>query len=99
MRLTEQQAQAISQIVRQVAGSDAHVRVFGSRLDDSASGGDLDLLLELSDPVENPALLAARVSSQASRLMYGRKVDVVVLAPGLAYLPIHEVAIREGQLL
>ena len=31
--------------------------------------------------------------------MQGRKVDVLVLAPGLMRLPIHEVALSEGVLL
>jgi predicted nucleotidyltransferase len=99
MRLTESQTQTIRQIALQLAGGEARVRVFGSRLDDSARGGDLDLLLELPEPVENPALLAARLSARVSRLMHGRKVDVVLSAPNLMRLPIHEVAFREGRLL
>jgi len=67
--------------------------VFGSRLDDRARGGDLDLLLELPDPIANPALLAAQVAAQVSRLMDGRKVD------DLRLLPIHEVALKGGQTL
>ncbi len=99
MRLSEIQTEAIRQIARQLAGEQARVRVFGSRLDDSVRGGDLDLLLELSAPVDNPALLAARVSARVSRLMLGRKVDVVVSAPNLMRLPIHDAAFREGRLL
>jgi predicted nucleotidyltransferase len=99
MRLTEIQTQVIRQITLEAAGAEARVRVFGSRLDDSARGGDLDLLLELPAPVDNPAWLAARVSAKVSRLMHGRKVDVVVCAPNLMRLPIHEVALREGRLL
>ncbi len=99
MRLTEAQIQAIRQIARELAGADATVRVFGSRLDDSARGGDLDLLLDLPAPVENPALLAARVSARVSRQMHGRKVDVVLSAPNLMRLPIHDIAFSEGRLL
>ena len=75
------------------------MRVFGSRLDDTAKGGDLDLMLELPEPVENPALMAARLSALVSRLMFGRKVDVLLSAPNLKRLPIHELAFKEGQLL
>lgn len=59
MRLTDYQTQVIRQLARQVAGSKSRVRVFGSRLDDTAHGGDLDLMLELPEPVDNPALMAA----------------------------------------
>jgi predicted nucleotidyltransferase len=97
MRLSPEQIEGIRRIARGLAGGQARVRVFGSRLDDSARGGDLDLLLELPDPVTHPALLAARFSAQVSRLMYGRKVDVVLAAPNLRRLSIHDLALNEGQ--
>lgn len=99
MRLTDYQIQAIRRLARQVAGDQARVRVFGSRLDDAAHGGDLDLMLEVPEPVENPALLAARMSAQVSRTMSGRRVDVLLSAPNLMRLPIHDIAFKEGQLL
>ena len=99
MRLTDQQISIIRQLAQQVAGSQSRVRVFGSRLDDAAQGGDLDLMLELQDPVDNPALMAAQMSARVSRAMHGRKVDVLLSAPNLMRLPIHDVAFREGKLL
>lgn len=99
MRLTDYQTQVIRQLARQVAGSQSRVRVFGSRLDDAAHGGDLDLMLELPEPVDNPALMAAQMSAQVSRVMHGRKVDVLLSAPNLMRLPIHDMAFKEGELL
>ena len=99
MRLTDKQAEAIRGLARQIGGGQSRVRVFGSRLDDDAHGGYLDLLLELPDPVDNPALIAAQLSAQVSRAMRGRKVDVLLSAPNLMRLPIHEVAFREGILI
>jgi predicted nucleotidyltransferase len=99
MRLTDEQIQAISRLVHQIGGARARVRVFGSRLDDAARGGDLDLMLELPEPVDNPALMAAQLSARVSRAMHGRKVDVLVSAPNLMRLPIHELAFKEGRLL
>ena len=99
MRLTDYQIQAIRQLAHQVAGSQSRVRVFGSRLDDTAHGGDIDLMLELLVPVDNPALMAAQMAAQVSRAMHGRKVDVLLSAPNLMHLPIHDIAFKEGQLL
>lgn len=99
MRLTDDQIQAIRQLAHQVAGSQSRVRVFGSRLDDAVRGGDLDLMLEVPDPVENPALMAAQMAARVSRVMHGRKVDVLLCAPNLMRLPIHDIAFKEGVLL
>jgi len=99
MRLTDYEIQIIRQSAHQIGGEQARVRVFGSRLDDAAHGGDVDLMLELSEPVDNPALVAARMSAQVSRAMRGRKVDVLLSAPNLMRFPIHEIAFKEGLLL
>lgn len=99
MRLSDTQIATIRQVVLEQAGMAATVRLFGSRLDDAAKGGDVDLLVEIPSPVTDPAPLAARIAGRISRALDGRKVDVVLAAPNLKTLPIHEVARREGCLL
>lgn len=99
MRLTPAQIAAIRDAVAEVAGRGATVRLFGSRLDDAAKGGDVDLLVDVPHPVEAPAPMAARIAGRISRAMAGRKVDVVISAPNLMRLPIHEAAFSEGVLL
>ena len=99
MRLTDRQIELIRQLATDIAGDQAQVRVFGSRLDDTARGGDLDIMLELPESVDNPALLAAQMAARVSRVMHGRKVDVLLSAPNLMLQPIHDVAFKEGKLL
>lgn len=99
MRITDAQAQTIRDAAHNLFGEGARVILFGSRLNDAAKGGDIDLMLDLSEPVENPALMAARMAAKVSRAIGGRKVDVVISAPNLRVLPIHEIAIREGRRL
>ena len=99
IRLPESMAVFIRQVVAELAGPDCTVRLFGSRLHETAKGGDVDLLLELPRTPANAAGLAAQVSGRVSRVMQGRKVDVVIFAPGLMRLPIHEVALKEGVVL
>lgn len=99
MRLSEQHVKAIQAIAREEAGADASVRVFGSRVDDERRGGDLDLLVELEEAVSNPAWVAACIEARVSRVLGGRSVDVVLDAPNLRHLSIHDVARREGVLL
>ncbi|WKT81007.1 nucleotidyltransferase domain-containing protein [Thermosynechococcus sp. PP45] len=96
MRLTDQQVQQICQIVAALVGSEAEVWLFGSRVDDRLKGGDVDLLIRLSHPVENPALVSARLSAKISRAMAGRKVDILLWAPNLQRQPVHDWAQQTG---
>ena len=96
MRITAAQRKSIRTITTEIAGSDAVVILFGSRVDNSKRGGDLDLLIELPHAIDNPAWLAARLSARISRMMSGRSVDVVLTAPNLMTLPIHEQAKSTG---
>jgi predicted nucleotidyltransferase len=43
MRITEQQRKIITQSAAEVFGSDVEVRLFGSRTNDLARGGDIDI--------------------------------------------------------
>lgn len=90
MRITSIQHQAIRKIVAEIAGEDADIILFGSRVDDNKRGGDLDLLIELRSVIDNPAWLAAQLSAKISRIMAGRRVDILLSAPNLMILPIHK---------
>lgn len=96
MRLSARQIQIIRESARELFGEDARVTLFGSRADDSARGGDVDLLVDVPGPVDQAALMMARLSSRISRAMGGRKVDVVISAPNLNEQSIHRVARETG---
>lgn len=96
MRVTPAQRQSIKQVVAEIAGNDANVFVFGSRVDDNKRGGDLDLLVELTYDSKNSAWLGAQLSAKISRIMMGRKVDVLISASNLLELPIHKQAKLTG---
>lgn len=99
MRLLPDQIETIGRTVAELAGAEASVRLFGSRVDDSARGGDIDLLVELPQAVAQPAVLAAAIAARLERRLGGRRVDVLLGAPNLLSLPIHEIARTKGQLL
>ena len=46
MRLDSQKIQTVRTAVETIVGNGSEIRVFGSRLDDSKRGGDLDFLIE-----------------------------------------------------
>ncbi len=99
MRLQPQQIALIKQLTRDIFGAQVMVCLFGSRLDAAGLGGDVDLHIDCSERVESPALAMSRLGAACSRAMSGRKVDVVLIAPGLLELPIHRVAKAEGIVL
>ena len=96
MRLNPEQASVIRQTVVEIFGPEVQVLLFGSRVDDSKKGGDVDLLVESAQAIGEPAWLAAQLAARLERNMEGRKVDVLLLAPNLRRLPIHDIAQKEG---
>lgn len=75
MRLSTDQVEAIKQETEHFFGAKAEVWLFGSRVDDTAKGGDIDLYVE-TDTVEVVLAVARARGELADRL--GRYVDLVV---------------------
>ena len=76
MRLSATQTQTILHCVRQQFGADAAVMLFGSRLDDAARGGDVDLLVESQSP---PTLRQRSLAKMALERALNLSVDIVAM--------------------
>ncbi len=96
MRLSTAQRLALRQWFTDELGPDCVIRLFGSRADDSARGGDVDLLVQCPRPLGRQVWLATRLAASAERLLDGRKVDVLLIDPDTALEPVHHAALREG---
>jgi predicted nucleotidyltransferase len=96
MRLTPAQIDAIKSTATAVLGEGAQVTLFGSRVNDTAKGGDVDLMIEVMQDLADPAVMSARIASKVSRAMHGRRVDVLLKAPNLLEQPIHRIAAHQG---
>ncbi len=94
MRLSRDQVQAINQIVHRKAGATAKVYLFGSRLDDNARGGDVDLLVETDEKI--PRMEHARMKMELEQML-GLPVDVLVHARNMAASPFVELARLKGR--
>ena len=77
-------------------GPDARVRLFGSRTDDSARGGDIDLLVETDRPIDRPVVVSARIGADLQRALGDRRIDVLLLAPNVNEQAIHKLARATG---
>ena len=96
MRLTESERQTIRQVVSDLTGGRAHAIVFGSRLNNQACGGDIDLLVESPEAIDQPARLAAMIGARLDIELGEQHIDVLIDAPNLKRMPVHESARREG---
>ena len=99
MRLSPHSQAIIQQAVALRWGDRAKVRLFGSRLNDAAKGGDIDLHVHVQGEVGNPIWEASLLAAQLQRQLDGRKVDVRLLAGAQAILPVDDIALSEGILL
>lgn len=93
MRLTQQQQQAIRQEVARAFGQDASVRLFGSRVDDAATGGDVDLLIET--PMKMPLIAGIKLTARLEQQL-GAPVDIITTSPVQQSRPIVEIAKLTG---
>lgn len=96
MRLTKVAQRVIRDTAAEVFGPDAVVMVFGSRVDDSARGGDLDLLIQAERPVQQRGRKALQLVAKLQLRLGDQPIDVLVLDPQTNRKPIHEQAIRTG---
>jgi len=67
MRLSPQNIAALREAIGSVTPDATAIRLFGSRLDDHARGGDVDLMIDFDHPIEHPAALSARLSVRVSK--------------------------------
>ena len=98
MRLTPSQVETIRDTARRCFGQDADVWLFGSRVDDTRRGGDIDLYIETDLDTPEASWDAERRVLGALYMALGeQKIDVVVKRRGdRRQLPIFEVARAQG---
>jgi predicted nucleotidyltransferase len=98
MRLTPHQTETVKHAARRHFGANAHVWLFGSRVDDQAAGGDIDLYVE--PEIQYPAeLVEAKLHFllELHKQLGDQKIDVVIRrAAYKEELPIYRIARETG---
>jgi len=97
MRLTPAARDIIRKTTREVFGEGAQVRLFGSRLDDSQRGGDIDLLVELGSHQPDSGKKSLRLAALLQMRLGDQPIDVLVIDPQTPLQPIHRVATATGE--
>jgi len=92
MRLSAFEREQIVQAARRHFGTGSRVVLFGSRVDDQARGGDIDLMIETPAPVEQPLQRNAEFLLDLWRRIGEQRIDVVLKTPVTTPEPIHQIA-------
>ena len=95
MRLSDKEIQALRTIMGKLDPA-GRIYLYGSRTDDTRRGGDIDIYLQASQPIELKARLRAQYRLQQA---CDTRVDLLVKNPTQADLPIHQIAVERGVLL
>lgn len=90
MRLTSEEQSTISDTIRH-ADTDAVIYLFGSRVDDTAKGGDIDLLV-LTKKIN--IMTKLEILAQLHQRLGERKIDIAVYRD--ATRPFSRMVMREG---
>jgi predicted nucleotidyltransferase len=96
MRLTRQQQQIIKETAADVFGTHVSVYLFGSRVDDSARGGDIDLLVRLDKPQQQTEQKILQFVAKLQMQLGDQPIDVLVQDPESTPGSIHLQAQRTG---
>ena len=97
MRLTEPQQQIIKQVLLKHFGQNSELRLFGSRVDDNAKGGDIDLYIE-PEICSVDEIVEAKLNALVDlhRALGDQKIDLVVNRKAGTVLPIYRIAKETG---
>jgi predicted nucleotidyltransferase len=95
MRLSTTELNALRSIIGAL-DPDGRVYLYGSRVDDTRRGGDIDVYLQASRPIDLKTRLLTQYRLEVA---CDTRVDLLVKDPGQASKPIHQIAAEQGVLL
>jgi Nucleotidyltransferase domain. len=97
IRLKDEEIEIIKEVAIDIFGEDAKVYIFGSRVDLTKKGGDIDIFIETQKEVS----LNQEIEFLAKLELKGieRSVDVLIKAKNRDNKPIFEEAKRTGVLI
>lgn len=79
MRITTQEKQAFIAVLAKYIDEDAELRLYGSRANDNAKGGDIDLVLITSHKTaEKLMYFKAKILSEIKTIIGDQKIDLLI---------------------
>ncbi|QTF91312.1 nucleotidyltransferase domain-containing protein [Halomonas sp. BM-2019] len=97
MRLSDRERDDIVQTVKRHFGALSRVWLFGSRVDDRARGGDIDIYVE-PEVQEPDQIVDAQLDAlvELKQRLGDQKIDLVVHRRAAKELPVHRLARETG---
>ncbi|PXX95629.1 nucleotidyltransferase domain-containing protein [Halomonas sp. LBP4] len=97
MRLSERDREVIVQVLKRHFGDASRIWLFGSRVDDQARGGDIDLYIE-PECQGADEIVEAKLESlvELHQRLGDQQIDLVICRRHRPDLPIHRVARETG---
>lgn len=101
MRLTQQQIEVLKRVGQEVFGAVPDLKLFGSRVDDNQSGGDIDLYVTgFNRSVEHQLDAKLAFLVKVKQEIGEQRIDLIFAPlPGQDFLPIQQIAEQTGILL
>jgi predicted nucleotidyltransferase len=99
MRLNDREVETIVHAVLSKFGSAAQIYLFGSRVDDAAKGGDIDLLVDLPEPDAQMVRHSCQAIAMIQMALGEQKIDLIVRHPASIDQAIFHDALKHGVLL
>ena len=94
MRLTNHAKTVIHNTAIEVFGTNISVSLFGSRIDDSARGGDIDLLIQSEELIADCHRKTLQLVAKLQIRLGDQPIDVLTIDPQTAKHAVHEEALR-----
>ncbi|QOJ19292.1 MAG: nucleotidyltransferase domain-containing protein [Gammaproteobacteria bacterium] len=99
VRLSAKEIEIIRATVHRLLGDGLRIRIFGSRARLDEKGGDIDILIETDQKLNDRIASACRLTSQLQMQLGDQKIDVIIIDPETREQPIHQIARQTGVML
>jgi hypothetical protein len=99
MRISESNLQVIRATFKDCFEPGDHLWVFGSRVNDTLRGGDMDFYIETHKTTAEALDSKTRFVNALWRTLGDQKIDVVLNIVSLPALPVHNIAKTTGVLI
>lgn len=99
MRLSLLQIKIIKAETTALFGKSAKIILFGSKVNDNAKGGDIDLMINVVKRDNNLWRKALRLNTNIQQKLGEQKIDIITKYQGQELKEIHKEALRTGVIL